>query len=883
MQPGEDHNFDVAMVPLGRFQMMKNMRWYPWLCRPLSSAAFGRQLGVGLMVAALATMTGTAVAQTATPTLDTTQIRQPSAPAGYSLHGSVNMGGHMSNITGSGAMYDTLVNLHSGPRMFGTTFVLRPLKSNKHPLFDHLRIYNDGFGGDPFNFTRMDVVKGKYYEFSGTFNRDRQYFDYDLLANPNVPSGRTIPIGPTTAPTGSLAWPQVEQSPFLYNTVRRRTDVNLTLYPISHVTYEIEYEQNVFQGPSLSPGGQINQSDLLLNMYQRNSTDFFRGAILWKPVRGTQLTFEEIVDHYKNDSYYTIAPSQLLVQEADGTPAALGNWDSLTPYGISFCNTGSMGTAPYTILSDPQVPGGKPVISPACDVFTSYLRSQPTRILYPTEIFRFESSSIKNLEMNGDIRYTNANMNLPNYYENIQGLYGRVRSTIFTGHASAKRKVTAVDYALTWQASPLWTISEQLTYANIQQPGSAYESTGATLQTPTNPDETITYTGPLTAGTPNAGPHGSLAGTTVDNFFGQKNFVNNATLTWNGWSRATLSLTYRYRYHVIAQGIPHSAPLAVGSTTNGTVTINQNGGIFNVDLRPTAKWNVNGSAAIFYGDNALTPVEPRQEQRYRVHTMLRPKPWLSINGAYNDAEIHNNTNNNQDAAAAGDVTYVGPVDHVSHSRVLGIGATVTPNQHYSVDLNYGFSDVYVSTNICYDAGATATDPGAATATGAACPGATVRGAKYYEFGPTKDFMSAPTQYGTVDINFNPVKRLESTLGYNISSVAGSRFYNDARDVAGSLISTYQSPFVKLSWTLYNGLVWEAKYNYYGYGEGGPSGAPYCSTSSTLPTPGNPAPVVACDSPSLVGLQTGRMISPTGETAPRNFHANIVTLGMHYDF
>jgi hypothetical protein len=883
MQPAEDHSFDVAMVPVGRFQMMKKTRWFPWLYRPLSSTAIARSLGASLTVAALVAVTGTAMAQMDAPGNNSTPVKQLSAPAGYSLHGSINMGGHMTNITGSTAMYDTLVNLHSGPRVLGNSLQLRPLKTNKHPLFDHLTIFGDGFGGDPFNSTRIDVEKGKYYQLTGTFNRDRQYFDYDLLANPDIPSGRSIPIGPTTAPTGSLAWPQVRQSPFLYNTVRRRTDVTLTLFPVSRVTYEIEYAQNVFEGPSLSPGGQLGQSDLLLNMYQRNSTDFFRGAIHWKPVRGTQFTFEELVDHYKQDSYYTIAPNQFTVQEADGRPAALGNWDSLVPYGINFCNTGSMGTAPYSILSDPQVPGGKPVINPACDVFTSYVRSQPTRILYPTEIFRFQSESIKNVQMNGDIRYTNANMNLPNYYENIQGLYGRVRDTTFTGYASAKRKVMAIDYALTWQLSPMWAFSEQLTYSNVQQPGSAYVSKGATLQTPGNPDETITYAGPLSAGPPNAGPHGSPAGSTLQNFFGQKHFVNNATLAWTGWSRATLSLTYRYRYHVIAQGIPHDAPLAVGSTTNGTVTIEQNGGILNVALQPTAHWNVNGSAAVFYGDNALTPIEPRQEQRYRVHTMFRPKPWLSVNAAYNDVEIHNNTNNNQAGAAAGDVTYVGPIDHVSQSRVLGLGAAITPNQYYSFDFNYGFSDVYTSTNICYDGGASATDPGAATASGKACPDATVRGAKYYEYGPTKDFMSAPTQYGTIALNMNPIRRLHSTLGYNISSVSGSRFYNEARDVAGSLISTYQSPFVKVSWAVHNGLVWDAKYNYYSYGEGGPSGAQYCSTSSTLPTPGNPAPVVSCDSPSLIGLQTGRMISPTGETAPRNFHANIVTLGMHYEF
>ena len=32
------------------------------------------------------------------------------------------------------------------------------------------------------------------------------------------------------------------------------TDTNLTIYPVSKVTYRAGYSQNIFQGPSLSPG-----------------------------------------------------------------------------------------------------------------------------------------------------------------------------------------------------------------------------------------------------------------------------------------------------------------------------------------------------------------------------------------------------------------------------------------------------------------------------------------------------------------------------------------------------------------------------------------------------------------------------------------------------
>ncbi|HTV06724.1 MAG TPA: hypothetical protein VME86_15250 [Acidobacteriaceae bacterium] len=865
---------------------MTKIGWFSWLRQRQPSTKQAWRIAGGAGLAVLLMTTGIAPAQTTAPGAQiSAPVDPPSAPNGYSLHETIDMGGHMTSTTGSQAMYNTLVNIQSGPRVLGDTFELRALPGTKHTLVDSLSAYSDGFGGDPSNFVSLDFYKGNIYEFSGTFRRFREYFDYDLLGNPNIPSGQSIPIGPSNNPTGYFPWPQVNQSPFLYNTVRRITDTNLTLFPLSQLTYRFEYTQNVQEGPSLSPGGFIGSSDALLEEYQRNSTDDFLGGIDWKPTPKTKLTYEEIIDHYKGNSYFTLAPSTLLVQEANGLPVSLGGWDSLTPYSISSCNINSMGSgytssSNYTILSPPQSPGGKPVINPACDVISSYLRSQPTRVLFPTEIFRFQSSSIKNITMNGDVRYTNANMSLPNYYENFQGLDGTIRTSTYTGYASAKREVIAVDYGMVWDATSALRLSEQLTYSNAQQPGTAYVSKGVTANTPSTPgNETIDYSGPLTPGTTTL--EGNPNGVPISNFFGQKYLTNDVTGTWDGWSRATLSLTYRYQSHIIAVGIPHSDPLPLGSVTNGTVTIHQNGGIFNAALRPNAQWDLSGSIELLYNDNTYTPVEPRQEQHYSVHTLYKPKSWITISGVFNDLEQHNNTNNNQDAVAAGEATYAGPIDHVGHSRVVSVGAVLMPNQHYGADFNYSYSDVYTATNICYDAAASSTLPGAATPSGTACPGAAVRGTHYYEFGPARDFMDAPTQYGSVAFLYSPINSIHSGIGYNITSVDGSRFFNDARDVNGSLVSTYQSPYVNLAWTVHKAWIWTAQYNFYGYGEGGPSGAPYCSTSN--PTPTSPAPVVPCNDPSLAGLQTGLTISPAGETAPRNFHANVVTLGMRYEF
>jgi hypothetical protein len=136
-------------------------------------------------------------------------------------------------------------------------------------------------------------------------------------------------------------------------------------------------------------------------------------------------------------------------------------------------------------------------------------------------------------------------------------------------------------------------------------------------------------------------------------------------------------------------------------------------------------------------------------------------------------------------------------------------------------------------------------------------------------------MDAPTQFGSAALSLSPGKPIHSNIGYRISAVNGSQFFNDARAVNGSLVSSYQSPFVNVAWTVHPGLILKAEYNFYGYGEGGPSGSEYCSTSTSLTST-----VVPCTS---LPQQTGLTESPAGETAPRNFHANNVTLGVHYEF
>jgi hypothetical protein len=848
-----------------------------WISRRWSEKhplAAARRIVGGMAAAILGLTAGTAVAQV--PIF----VSHQTAPEGYTLHESIDLGAHVANVDGSDAMYDTLVNQQTGARILGETFELRALPETKNTLVDRLHAFTSGLGGDPYDVAKLDFSKGKLYDFYGLFRRDRQYFDYNLLGNPNLPPGQSIPIGPTAAPTGSYAWPQVTESPFLYNTVRRMLDTKVTLFPLSKVTFRAGYSQNVFQGPSLSPSGyQVAGSyDLLLQEYQRNSTDDWTGSVEWKPVSRTRLTYEEQVTHYKGDSYFNMAPQYFNLQEADGyRVAVLQNYDNPInkPVGIT-CNAG---VGPASIYPNSN-PNGLPIVDPACNVITSYSRYQPTREIFPTEIFRFQSSSIRNVTMNGNVRYTYANTSLPNYYDDFQGLAGTSHEITYAGNASAHREAIVAEYGITWQALKKFSLSEQIDYSNVHQPGvaditslttvaSAIPSINSTtlttsvINTPLNPitnKPTPTFEGSPSVATP------------LFDFFGQKFITNNLTAAYDLTDRILFTLTYHYQEHIIGEGAANTTGPLSGVAN---IDIYEDGGTFGVAMQPANNWHINGSVELLYADNVLTPVAPRQLQHYRIRTTYRPKTWATFSGAYNDLERHNNTNN------TGTASVDGPLQHVDHSRIVSVNADLMPNEHYGVDIGYAYSDVYTATNICFLGSASSpTIPGAATPTGAACPSPPPRGGTGpYTFGPARDFMNAPTQYASVALALSPNPKFHSNIGYRISSVNGSRFFNDPRDVNGSLVSTYLSPFLNLSYAMTKNLIWKGEYNYFGYGEGGPSGAQYCNQSSLLPTPGNPAPVVPCST-----LPNTAASGPAyGFTAPRNFHANNLTVGVHYEF
>src|SRR5271154_4913997 len=373
-------------------------------------------------------------AQAVTPTpAPATAPDAPPSPGdnvryGYVIHQSIDLGGHITENSGSSAMYDTLVNIQSGPRILDSTFQMFAVNPAHALLFDRLTSSSFGYGGDPYNVTRLNFSKGRIYDFSSSFRRDRQYFDYDLLANPLIP--------PASNP-----YVPVLSSPHLFNTVRRMTDVNLKVMPLSKISPHFGYFQNINQGPTFS---SIHLgTDALLTQNWRVSTDVWNGGIDWKPLTRTTVSFDEYITHYKGNTNWQLTGLNYTL--SNGQPVSGG------------INISNLWNSP---CAAPFQPDG--TYNPTCNAYLSYTRYAPTRTLFPSEQFHFQSSSIPNVTMNGRVLYMDTTSNLKNYYENFNGLESRTntRASVVTGSAAARRINVNADYGVTWQVTPTISVND---------------------------------------------------------------------------------------------------------------------------------------------------------------------------------------------------------------------------------------------------------------------------------------------------------------------------------------------------------------------------------------------------------------------------------------
>ena len=223
---------------------------------------------------------------------------------GYLIHQSMEFGYRVSDITGSEQMYNTLVDLRTGPRFLEQSL---SMQSQNHDglLFDNLFVNSYGWGGDPNNGLRARIEKIRWYDFRANFRRDQTDFDYNLLANPLNPS------------TSNPNLP-VNFSPHNFGTRRRMSDFDLTVLPQSKIDFRVGYSRNNMTGPSYS---SVHEgTDALLYQAWNTTLNSYRFGADLKILPRTVISYDQFLDYYKGDTTWQLAPfSQALLPGTPGT------------------------------------------------------------------------------------------------------------------------------------------------------------------------------------------------------------------------------------------------------------------------------------------------------------------------------------------------------------------------------------------------------------------------------------------------------------------------------------------------------------------------------------------------------------------------------------
>lgn len=404
---------------------------------------------------------------------------------GYNIHQTIEFGYRASEISGNIDTYNTFENLGSGLRLFDYSLSMRSLDHNGF-LFDNLTFSNFGYGGDPNDVTRLRIEKNKWYDFRLLFRRDKNFWDYNLYANPLNPAALNPPgslttgcfVGPPTAafPQGAPAFcsnPAVPQNNSLHglDLVRRMQDYDLTLLPQSKVRFRLGYSRNRDEGPSLftTDSGTISA----FNQANSYTTNAYRVGVDVRILPRTTLSFDEFLSYYRQDNVITDNPAVnpgnfgfvlgTVPGQATpaGTPVDLGNiWSTQTPAETLPCAT-------------PIVAGTVNTATPTCNGFLSYSQVADPRNFMPTERFRFQSNYFKNFETSGSVGYSTSDYHFSDLDEVLNGWTARsaVRGTTAGGPVKTKRVSVNADWSGVYAVNDKLRIVDMFRYDNWRIPG----------------------------------------------------------------------------------------------------------------------------------------------------------------------------------------------------------------------------------------------------------------------------------------------------------------------------------------------------------------------------------------------------------------------------
>jgi len=699
---------------------------------------------------------------------------------GYQIHSSVELGYRSSDVTGSGDMYDTLVNLQTGPRILDQTLTMQSV-DHQGLLFDNLYLNSFGWGGDPNNAARLRADKNKWYNLQGSFRRDQYFSDYDLLANPLNP--------PTSTPSIPVL-----NSPNEFDTTRRMSDVDLTLLPQSSVSFRLGFSHNNMTGPSYSSIHEGTEASLLQDW--NTTMNSYRLGVDFRIAPRTVLSYDQFLDYYKGDTDYQLNPiNEALVPTTPASSVSLGL--SIDTVNKEPCAV----VPPATSL----IVNGT-LTDVTCSAYSSYLRNQRIRTSTPTERISLRSNYFQRVDLVASFAYSSADMNTP-LDESFGGLITRTNTLAFlgTGTADANRISDTADLGATVHLTKHLRLIDKFYFWAYRIPENGnFSEVDSDCTAAIIAAKNCTLLTPLTSTTP------AIVPTLQQASFNQTWTRNQTELAWDISKKAGARIGYRYgdrEFNHFNDFLPGDLDHFVGLEKTA---------LFGLWARPTHALRLNFDLEHTNYNAVFVRMSPRKEGRYRFQTSYTPRSWATLGGSINILQQSN---------ADAQTQYVG------HNQNYGLTASLAPRERFGLDLAYNFNSVIQNALICFnDTPPTGVIlPFVANANNNDCAGNDTANNLM-----ANSYYTNHTNFGMAAVRFKPAKRVMANVGYSITSVDGNVPQFNILQPLGSLQYKYQQPVVNLSVDIGHKLTYNAGWNYYQYGEGsfiGPTAPRYFHANS----------------------------------------------------
>jgi hypothetical protein len=737
----------------------------------------------------------------------------PSAPStaadegkdigGFHVTQSIELGGRISEVNGSQAMYDTLVNYQTGARILEQSLTMQSL--THQDIFDTLTVNSFGWGGDPEQAARLRVAKYGWYNFSVSYQHMQNYFDYNLLANPlNPPSGSPfIPI---------------LTSPHSYYNRQNLYNYDLVILPMHRISFRVDYNRNRVSGPSFS---SVHQGTESLNNENWDSTlNGVRFGADFRVNKKSTLSYTQSLQYYDGGQTYSL-------NLFNSWP--LVNGQTVT-FGLPWFNSGSP-------CSTPQTNG---IANPVCNGYFNYGLFQHVNTSIPTEQLNLKSSSLKWLDFNGQYQYSHASSSTP-LYETFYGLTTRTNNLGYTTPNSSSKSrwnSSSADVSGTIRINENTRLVETFRFRNFSVAGTFFDqefayfnaaSLGAgSLLNPiaTFPPTILTHSSSSPADVTNEVNVNMIGQTTYQNglqvqydvspYFGVRaGFVwNQLTIQPGNSFQAALGDLYfpnnPNRGNCVGLPLnPDGSCTFVGVITpwgSPTTTINRYSAVFGGWYRNSKGVHASVNAQFGSADNWIYRTDPTTFSNFTGNIAYAPRPWLMLGGNFLFQQGKNN---------AADINYN------QHNYVAMASATITPGKHWGLDLAYNFDAIQQNIILCFEG--SVVPPGSIP-----CVGDT-------SLMQTYALYQTHTQYGYFALTLTPVQRVTVRVGYSVVDNQGTTTSFNTLLPLGPLASMYQTPLAAVDVLVHKNVTFKAGWNYYQYNEDsfvGPTAPRYFHANNT---------------------------------------------------